>query len=191
VGSVAIRTAMCTEGACASRLCVGRTWSLRQLHDPANVTILLLFAVSWLIKKGNVQPASRVYIRERKLRMNTNLKLFSFCFAGLTLTASMVSSAPPAGMGGARVSSMPARSVPTMTSGGSGRFHNNFDHFHHRTFIFIDAFGFPFFPPFPYDGYYPYPYGYYLTRTGTVLMVTMDTTIMRDLLTDMAIDPAS
>jgi hypothetical protein len=36
------------------------------------------------------------------------------------------------------------------------RFHNN------RTFVFVDTFGFPFFPfsyPYPYYGYYPY--GYY------------------------------
>ena len=55
----------------------------------------------------------------------------------------------------------------TMTS-GTRRFRNDgdhdfddrfhrFHHFHNRTFIFVDAFGFPFYDPFFY-GYYPYPY---------------------------------
>jgi hypothetical protein len=56
---------------------------------------------------------------------------------------------------------------------GTNRFFNNrFDRFHrfdrfnrfhnNRTFVFVDTFGFPFFPlyyPYPYNGYYPY--GYY------------------------------
>ncbi len=118
--------------------------------------------------------------------MSTNLKLFLICFAALTLTTSMVSAAPRGGgMGGAQFSSMPARSAPAFAHSGSGTFRkDHFDHFHHRTFIFIDAFGFPFFSPFPYYGYYPY---------GTILMVTMDTTITRSPLTDTAtaIEPAS
>jgi Putative peptidoglycan binding domain len=36
---------------------------------------------------------------------------------------------------------------------------DRFRRFHDRTFIFFDAFGFPFFYPYPY-GYYPYDYGY-------------------------------
>jgi hypothetical protein len=36
---------------------------------------------------------------------------------------------------------------------------NHFRRFHNRRFIFIDAFGFPAFYPYPYYGYYdPYPY---------------------------------
>jgi hypothetical protein len=38
---------------------------------------------------------------------------------------------------------------------------DRFRHFHNRTFIFFDTFGFPFFYPYPYYGYYPYDdYGY-------------------------------
>jgi hypothetical protein len=51
---------------------------------------------------------------------------------------------------------------------GNFRRDDGFHHFHNRTFIFTDAFGFPFFSPFftpfPYYGYYPYgyyPYGSY------------------------------
>jgi hypothetical protein len=35
---------------------------------------------------------------------------------------------------------------------------DRFRHFHDRTFIFFDTFGFPFF--YPDYGYYPYAYGY-------------------------------
>jgi hypothetical protein len=39
---------------------------------------------------------------------------------------------------------------------------HHFRRFHNRTFIFIDAFGFPAFYPYPYYGYYyPYPYNDY------------------------------
>jgi hypothetical protein len=90
--------------------------------------------------------------------MSTKLKVFLITFVALTSTASVVSAAPHAGgMGG----SMPARSSPMFTHSGSGMFHNDgFDHFHHHTVIFIDAFGFPFFSPLPFYGYYPYPYAY-------------------------------
>jgi hypothetical protein len=90
--------------------------------------------------------------------MSTKLKVFLISLAALTSAASVVSAAPHAGgMGG----SMPARSSPMFTHSGSGMFHNDgFDHFHHHTVIFIDAFGFPFFSPFPFYGYYPYPYPY-------------------------------
>ena len=65
-----------------------------------------------------------------------------------------------------------ARFAPTMRNSGAGfhRFNNGgfdrfgrFHHFRDRDFVFIDTFGFPFYP-FPYYGYYPYdyyPYGYY------------------------------
>ena len=35
---------------------------------------------------------------------------------------------------------------------------NHFRRFHNRRFIFIDAFGFPVFYPYPNYGYYPYAY---------------------------------
>ena len=63
---------------------------------------------------------------------------------------------------GAHFGAMPTRSAPMFAHSGPGAFGNDrFNHFHHRTFILIDAFGFPFFSPFPYDGYYPYGYGLY------------------------------
>src|ERR1041385_471183 len=91
-----------------------------------------------------------------------NTKLFFVYFAALTLTASVASAAPhSSGMSGAQFSSMSPRSAPMFTHSGPGTFHDG--HFHNRTFIFIDAFGFPFFSPIPFYGYYPYPpysYGY-------------------------------
>ena len=61
----------------------------------------------------------------------------------------------------------PTASAPRTFSGTSrfSGFRNNvrfnrFNRFNNRTFIFVDAFGFPFYDPFFY-GYYPYPYPYY------------------------------
>ena len=99
--------------------------------------------------------------------MKTNLKLFLICVAGFTLTVSLADASPRGGsIGGAHFSPMPAQSAGTLMRSGAGTFHSDrFDRFHHRTFIFVDTFGFPFFSPFPYYGYYPYgypyPYGYY------------------------------
>jgi hypothetical protein len=71
----------------------------------------------------------------------------------------------------ASMATAPIQHAPISTSpsgfhhfnGGNFSGHDGFHHFHNRTVIFIDAFGFPFFSPFPFYGYYPYPYpyGYY------------------------------
>ena len=48
---------------------------------------------------------------------------------------------------------------------------HHFHHFRNRTFIFIDAFGFPVFYPYPYS-YYPYDYdGYNDYGYGNVRLV--------------------
>jgi hypothetical protein len=84
-------------------------------------------------------------------------------FAASTATAQMMGHH-------ASIARAPMRRAPISTSGS--RFHRSNDgdfdrddgFRHNRTFIFIDAFGFPFFSPFSYYGYYPYgyyPYGYY------------------------------
>ncbi len=47
----------------------------------------------------------------------------------------------------------------------------HFRHFRNRTFIFVDAFGFPVFYPYPYS-YYPYDYyGYNDYEYGNVRLV--------------------
>ena len=59
-----------------------------------------------------------------------------------------------------------ARSAPTAMRGT-----HHFRHFRNRTFIFIDAFGFPVFYPYPYS-YYPYDYyGYNDDSYGNVRLV--------------------
>jgi|ERR1043166_3399663 hypothetical protein len=97
--------------------------------------------------------------------MKKNLLLFLIGVAALSLAASSAS---------ATMRGSPMMSRPAMTRSashfaprsmmGSHRFSNNrfdrFHRFHHRTFVFIDTFGFPFYYPYPY--YYGYfPYGYY------------------------------
>jgi|SRR5215831_10842724 len=89
--------------------------------------------------------------------------LIAAAAVGLTTT---VASAPMRGSPMMARSGM-TRSTPrfaTRTTMGTHRFFNDrfhhFRHSHNRTFIFVDAFGFPFF--YPYYGYYPYDYyGYY------------------------------
>lgn len=52
---------------------------------------------------------------------------------------------------------------------------DRFRRFNNRTFIFFDAFGFPFLYPYPYYGYYPYDYygynDYGYGNTNTVVEV--------------------
>jgi len=63
---------------------------------------------------------------------------------------------------------LPATRFAPMTMTGTRRWWNDRDNdrddrfrpFHDLTFIFFDAFGFPFFYPYPYYGHYPYDYGY-------------------------------
>ena len=91
--------------------------------------------------------------------------LFLVGLAALSLATSSLS----ATMRGLPLMGRPAmtRPAPHFASRsmiGSHRFFNNrfdrFHRFHHRTFVFIDTFGFPFYYPYPYYyGYYPY--GYY------------------------------
>src|ERR1041384_108616 len=87
--------------------------------------------------------------------MKKNLLLFLIGVAALSLAASSAS---------ATMRGSPMMSRPAMTRSashfaprsmmGSHRFSNNrfdrFHRFHHRTFVFIDTFGFPFYYPYPY-----------------------------------------
>lgn len=106
--------------------------------------------------------------------MKTKRILLVISIAAVSFTATLASAAPrTASMGGRSSFARPMASAPRSASGTSrfGRFRNDgdhdfddrfhrFNHFHNRTFIFVDAFGFPFYDPFFY-GYYPYPYPYY------------------------------
>src|ERR1043166_387569 len=105
------------------------------------------------------------------LAMKTKRILLVSVIAAMSLSAFAASAATRGGGAMGMRSSSFARpmttSAPRTFSGTSrfSRFQNNFrfnrfNHFHNRTFVFVDAFGFPFFDPFFY-GYYPYPYPYY------------------------------
>ena len=98
--------------------------------------------------------------------MKTKQILLIISIAVVSFSASVASAAMRGGGGMAMHSSVgramaPSSSRFTSTSRFNqfNRFHR-FNHFHNRTFVFVDAFGFPFFDPFFY-GYYPYPYPYY------------------------------
>lgn len=85
--------------------------------------------------------------------------LFLACATALSLGTTVTSAATAAAPMMAR--SAMARPAPRFTSKTmTGT--NHFRRFHNRRFIFIDAFGFPAFYPYPYYGYYaPYPYNDY------------------------------
>jgi hypothetical protein len=104
--------------------------------------------------------------------MKTKRILLVISIAAVSFTAAVAAAATrsgPMGMGSS-FARPTARPAPAMTSGirrfrndgdhdFDDRFHR-FRHFNNRTFVFVDAFGFPFYDPFFY-GYYPYPYPYY------------------------------
>src|ERR1051325_1816737 len=88
--------------------------------------------------------------------MKMKLVLLAFiAVLGLTTTAA------PAARTAAPMMTRPnvARPAPRFTSGTMTRMHH-FRHFRNRTFVFIDAFGFPVFYPYRYS-YYPYDYSGY------------------------------
>jgi len=88
--------------------------------------------------------------------------------AALSLTTTVTSAATASSPMMTR--SAAARPAPRFTSRTmTGTQH--FRHFRNRTFIFIDAFGFPVFYPYPYS-YYPYDYyGYNDYGYGNVRLV--------------------
>jgi hypothetical protein len=98
--------------------------------------------------------------------MKTKCFFLLICVAALSVNGAVASAA----MHSSRMMIRPAaaRPAPRFTSGatmGRHRFVNDrfrrFHRSHNRTFIFIDAFGFPFFYPYPYPYYGYYPYDYY------------------------------
>jgi hypothetical protein len=85
--------------------------------------------------------------------MKTKLVLLA-CAAALSMTTTAASSATASSPMMTR--SAMARPAPRFTSRTMTGTHH-FRHFRNRTFIFIDALGFPVFYPYPYS-YYPYDY---------------------------------
>jgi len=88
--------------------------------------------------------------------MKTKLVLLA-CVAVLSLTTTAASAARTAAPMMTR--SPAARPAPRFTSRTMTGTHH-FRHFRNRRFVFIDAFGFPVFYPYPYP-YYPYDYSGY------------------------------
>ena len=85
--------------------------------------------------------------------------VFLACAAALSLATTVASAAPATAPIMAR--SMMTRPAPRFTSRTMTGTHH-FRRFHNRRFIFINAFSFPAFYPYPYYGYYdPYPYNDY------------------------------
>src|SRR6266542_674402 len=87
--------------------------------------------------------------------------------AALTLSTTVTSAATTSPMITRSTRARPAPPVTSRTMTGT----HHFRHFRNRTFIFIDAFGFPVFYPYPYS-YYPYDYyGYNDYGYGDVRLV--------------------
>src|SRR5262245_280369 len=100
--------------------------------------------------------------------MKTKLVLLA-CVAAL----SMITTAASAARATSPMMTRPAaaRPEPRFTARTMTGTHH-FRHFRNRTFVFIDAFGFPVFYPYPYS-YYPYNYyGYTDNGYGDVRLVT-------------------
>src|SRR5690242_14355283 len=89
--------------------------------------------------------------------MKTKLVLLA-CVAALSLSTTAAFAARATSPMMTRSAAAPARPAPRFTSRTMTGTHH-FRHFRDRRFIFIDAFGFPVFYPYPYS-YYPYDYGY-------------------------------
>ncbi len=85
--------------------------------------------------------------------MKTKLVLLA-CAAALSMTTTAASAATATSPMMTR--SATARPAPRFTS-RTMRGTHHFRHFRNRTFVFIDAFGFPVFYPYPYS-YQPYDY---------------------------------
>src|ERR1044071_790894 len=86
--------------------------------------------------------------------MKTKRILALLAAAALSLTTAITPAA--AASSPMMTRSAGARSVPRFTSRTMTGPHH-FRHFRNRRFVFIDAFGFPLFYPYPYS-YYPYDY---------------------------------
>ncbi len=87
--------------------------------------------------------------------------------AALTLSTSVTSAATTSPMMTRSTTARPAPRFTPNTMTGT----RHFRHFRNRTFIFVDAFGFPVFYPYPYS-YYPYDYyGYNDYEYGNVRLV--------------------
>ncbi|PYL06803.1 MAG: hypothetical protein DME33_12595 [Verrucomicrobia bacterium] len=112
--------------------------------------------------------------------MKTKRMLFLIGVAALSLAATPASAATHASpmMTRPAMTRAAPRFAPRTMTGTHRRFNdgdNDRDdrshRFHNRTFIFFDAFGFPFFYPYPYS-YYPYDYyGYNDYGYGNVRLV--------------------
>jgi Putative peptidoglycan binding domain len=86
--------------------------------------------------------------------MNAKALFLLSCFAAVTLAVSRASAAPR--------TAAPARTAPTVTHTGPMTTATPFHHRRDRV-VFVDTFGYPFYPywyPYWYD-YYPYGYFYY------------------------------
>jgi hypothetical protein len=99
--------------------------------------------------------------------MKTKRMLFSIGVAALSFAASLASAAQHASQMMTRSAvTRPAPRFAPRTMMGTRHSWNDSDNdrddrfrrFNNRTFIFFDAFGFPFLYPYPYYGYYPYDY---------------------------------
>jgi Putative peptidoglycan binding domain len=99
--------------------------------------------------------------------MKTKRMFFLIGAAALSLSTIVAFAATTSPM---MTQSTTARPAPRFTSTTMTGTHH-FRHFRNRTFIFIDAFGFPVFSPYPYS-YYPYDYyGYNDYGYGNVRLV--------------------
>jgi hypothetical protein len=116
--------------------------------------------------------------------MKTKRMLFSIGVAALSFAASLASAAQHASQMMTRpaVTRPAPRFAPRTMMGtrhswndGDNDRDDRFRRFNNRTFIFFDAFGFPFLYPYPYYGYYPYDYygynDYGYGNTNTVVEV--------------------
>jgi hypothetical protein len=116
--------------------------------------------------------------------MKTKRMLFLIGVAALSFAASLASAAQHASQMMTRSAlTRPAPRFAPRTMMGTRHSWNDSDNdrddrfrrFNNRTFIFFDAFGFPFLYPYPYYGYYPYDYygynDYGYGNTNTVVEV--------------------
>ena len=79
--------------------------------------------------------------------------VFLVCATALSLSTTVTSAKATATMMARSAMARPAPALTSRTMTGT----NHFRRFHNRRFIFMDAFGFPIFYPYP-NSYYPYDY---------------------------------